>query len=105
AGEAWATDIAPAGSRAWWLLGERRLGGAWFAALLINDLKGILELSLVDTTRKRFLRELEQRRREEGAWVELPGEYAWRLVREALDIGNRQGTPLPTRYRNLREAF
>jgi hypothetical protein len=103
--EAWATDIDPSGARAVWLLGDRPLGGAWFAALLLNDLKGVLELSLVDTTRKRFQRELAERRREPGAWVKLPGDYAWRLVREAVDVGREQGTALPTRYRALREVF
>ncbi len=103
--EAWATDIDPSGSRALWLLGERPLGGAWFAPLLLNDLKGVVELSLVDTTRKRFLRELEERRRERGVWVDLPGDYAWRLVREAVDINRATNTPLPTRYRPLRDVF
>ena len=103
--EAWATDIDPSGSRALWLLGERPLGGAWFAPLLLNDLKGVVELSLVDTTRKRFLRELEERRRERGVWVELPSDYAWRLVREAVDINRATNMPLPTRYRPLRDVF
>jgi hypothetical protein len=103
--EAWATDIDPTGSRALWLLGDRPLGGAWFAALLVNDLKGLLELSLVDTTRKRFQRELEQQRRTPGTWVRLPGDYALRLVREAVNIGRASGTALPTRYVALREVF
>jgi hypothetical protein len=103
--EAWATDIDPTGSRALWLLGERPLGGAWFAALLLNDLQGLAELSLVDTTRKRFLRELDQRRREEGIWVSLPGDYAWRLVREAVDVSRARGAALPNRYRPLRDVF
>jgi hypothetical protein len=102
--EAWATDFDPSGSRALWLLGERPLGGAWLAALLLNDLKGVVELSLIDTTRKRFLRELDERRRE-GFWVALPGDYAWRLVREAADVNRAQNTALPTRYRALRDAF
>ncbi len=103
--DAWATDIDPTGSRALWLLGNRPLGGAWFAALLVNDLKGILEMSLVDTTRKRFQRELEERRREPGTWVRLPGDYALRLVHEAVDVARTVGTALPTRYRSFREAF
>jgi len=103
--EAWATDIDPSGSRALWLLGVRPLGGAWFAAVLLNELKGALELSLVDTTRKRFQRELEERRRTPGTWVELPGEYALRLVREAVDSGREAGTPLPPRYAAFRDAF
>jgi len=103
--EAWATDIDPTGSRALWLLGTRPLGGAWFAALLLNDLKGILEMSLVDTTRKRFQRELEERGRDPGTWVRLPGDYALRLVREAVDVARAAGAALPTRYRAFREAF
>ncbi len=103
--EAWATDFDPTGARALWLLGDRPLGGAWFGAVLLNDLKGLLDVSLVDTTRKRFLRELEERRRERGEWVQLPGEYALRLVREALDNNRATDTPLPTRYRALRDAF
>ncbi len=87
--EAWATDIDPSGARALWLIGERPLGGAWFAALLLNDLKGLVELSLVDTTRKRFMRELDERRIQ-GTWIELPGDYAWRLVREAVDLNRSQ---------------
>lgn len=103
--EAWATDIDPTGSRALWLLGERPLGGAWFAALLVNDQQGLLELNVVDTTRKRFLRELEERRRTPGTWVRMPGAYALALVREAVDLGRAAGTPPPPRYRALRDAF
>jgi len=103
--EAWATDIDSTGSRALWLLGVRSLGGAWFGALLTNELKGLLELSLVDTTRKRFQRELDERRRTPGSWVALPGDYALRLVKEAVEAGRAAGTPLPTRYHALREAF
>ncbi|HET6316821.1 MAG TPA: hypothetical protein VFG86_10200 [Chloroflexota bacterium] len=103
--QAWATDFDPTGARALWLLGDRPLGGAWFGALLFDELKGLLDVSLVDTTRKRFMRELEQRRLERGEWVQLPGEYALRLVREAVDINRATDTPLPTRYRALRDAF
>jgi hypothetical protein len=103
--EAWVTDIDPTGARALWLFGKRPLGGAWFAALLLNDLRGILEMTLVDTTRKRYQRELEERGREPGTWVRLPGDYALRLVREAVDTARAAGSALPTRYRSFREAF
>jgi len=103
--EAWATDIDPSGSRAVWLLGERRLGGVWFAAVLLNELRGFQELSLVDTTRKRYLRDFNENRGSAGTWVSLPGEYALRLVREAIDTSREQGTGLPTRYRLMREVF
>ena len=103
--EAWVTDIDPTGSRALWLLGERRLGGVWFAALLLNDQHGLQDINLVDTTRKRFLKELEQNDRAVGSWVTLPADYALQLVREAVDLTREVGGGLPTRYRALRDVF
>ena len=103
--QAWVTDIDPSGSRAVWLLGERRLGGVWFAALLSNDQRGIQDMNLVDTTRKRFLKELEQNRGAAGTWVTVPGDYALQLVREAVDLTREVGAGLPTRYRALRDVF
>src|SRR5438105_2880614 len=38
--EAWVSDFDPSGSRVMWLLGERRLGGVWFSALVLNDIHG-----------------------------------------------------------------
>jgi hypothetical protein len=102
--QAWVTDIDPSGSRALWLLGERPLGGVWFAALLLNDQRGLQDMNLVDTTRKRFLRELEQNRAS-GTWVTLPGDYALQLVREAVDLTREVGGGVPTRYRALRDVF
>jgi hypothetical protein len=102
--QAWVTDIDPSGSRAVWLLGERPLGGVWFAALLLNDQRGLQDMNLVDTTRKRFLKELEQNRAS-GTWVTVPGDYALQLVREAVDLTREVGGGLPTRYRALRDVF
>jgi hypothetical protein len=102
--EAWATDIDPSGSRALWLLGDRRLGGVWFSALLLNDSRGLQEMSLVDTTRKRFLKDFEDSRRGAGTWVSLPADYALRLVREGVNLAREQGG-MPTRYRAFRDVF
>jgi hypothetical protein len=103
--QAWVTDIDPSGSRALWLLGERRLGGVWFAALLLNDQRGLQDMNLVDTTRKRFLKELDQNRGAAGTWVTVPGDYALQLIREAVDLTRELGGGLPTRYRALRDVF
>jgi len=103
--EARGTDIDPTGSRALWLLAERPLGGVWFAALLLNDLRGLQEMSLVDTTRKRFQREFEQSASGAGVWVNLPGEYGLRLVREALDLTRELGGGPPARYQAFRDTF
>jgi len=103
--EAWATDVDPTGSRALWLVAERPLGGVWLAAALLNDQRGLPELSLVDTTRKRFQRDFEASQRDAGTWVSLPGEYCLRLVREAVDLTREVGGGLPTRYQAFRDVF
>jgi hypothetical protein len=103
--EAWGTDIDPSGGRALWLVADRPLGGISFAALLVTDTRGVLELSLVETTRKRFQREFEVSRGGGGTWVSLPGEYSLRLVREAVDVSREVGGGLPTRYQALRDVL
>ena len=104
--EAWATDIDPSGSRALWLMGEPPLGGAWLAAMVLNEEEGLTDLSLVDTTRKRYQREIEQQRRDpRSTWVSLPPQYALELVREAVDTARSQERGLPTRYRSFKELF
>ena len=103
--EAWASDYDPSGSRVVWLLGERRLGGVWFSALVLNDLLGLQDMSLVDTTRKRYQRELDESRRRMGTFIALPPEYALRLVREAADQAREQGSGVPTRYHAFRDVF
>jgi hypothetical protein len=104
-GEAWATDVDSTGSRALWLVAEKPLGGVWFAPTLLNDQRGLSELNVLDTTRKRFLKDLEDSRKTAGTWVRLPGEYALALIREAVDLTHEVGGALPTRYRAFRDVF
>ncbi len=104
--ESWATSFDSTGTRALWLLGDRPLGGAWLAAAVANDLDGLLDVDLLDTTRKKALRDLDKRR--EGAeltWVELPSEYALLLVREALDLARSRGRAVPRLYARVRALF
>jgi hypothetical protein len=103
--EAWATDIDATGARALWLLAEKPLGGVWFSALLLNDQRGLQDMNLLDTTRKRFQRDFEQSQRDAGVWVSLPGEYSLGLIREAVDLTRELGGGLPTRYQSFREIF
>jgi hypothetical protein len=105
AGEASATEVDPSGSRGLWLVADRPLGGMWFSALLLNDTRGLQELSLIDTTRKRFTRDLDEMRKGAGTWVSLPGRYALALVREAVDLTREVGGGLPTRYPAFRDVF
>jgi hypothetical protein len=102
---AWATDIDPSGGRALWLVADKPLGGVWFAALLLNDMTGLEDLSLVDTTRKRFQAEFAQAQRQAGPWTNLPGGYSLGLVREAVDLTRELGGGLPTRYHAFRDVF
>jgi hypothetical protein len=104
--EVWATHFDPGGSRALWLLAERPLGGAWLAGLILNDVKGLVELELVDTTRKRFLRDLEEWRRErQSVFVSLPFEYALQLVREGVAEARGLGAALPLHYDRFQKLF
>jgi hypothetical protein len=104
--QAWATGIDPTGTRALWLLAERALGGAWLGAAMLNDLEGLVELELIETTRKRFLRQLdEQRRSEQAAWIQLLPTYALALVREGVDLAHDRAAGVPKKYPSFREVF
>jgi hypothetical protein len=103
--EAWATDVDATGSRALWLVADKPLGGIWFAPILLNDQRGLSEMNVLDTTRKRFLKDLNDSRGSAGTWVRLPGDYALGLVREAVDLSHEIGGGLPTRYRAFRDVF
>ncbi len=103
--EAWVTYVDSTGSRALWLVADKPLGGVWFAATLLNDQRGLIELNLADTTRKRFHKDLDDARKTSGTWVRLPGDYALALIREAVDLTHEVGGGLPTRYRAFRDVF
>ncbi len=103
--DALVTDIDPTGARAMWLLADKPLGGVWFAAMLLNDQRGLQDLSLVDTTRKRFQREFGEARRGATVWVNVPGPYSLQLVRESVDLAREVGGGLPTRYGAFRDVF
>ncbi|MCA1645202.1 MAG: hypothetical protein LC797_06930 [Chloroflexi bacterium] len=91
--QAWVTEIDPNGSRAIWLLAERPLGGIWFALLLLNEMRGLQDMSLLDSTRKRFAREFDNDRRAGGVRVLVPGDYALRLIRESVELTREAGVP------------
>ena len=104
--EVWATGFDPEGSRSLWLLGEEPLGGAWLAGTILTDVAGLLELELLDTTRRRFQRDLAEWRREPGgAWVPVPLEYALQLVREGVDLARGRQAVLPAAYPRFRDLF
>jgi len=106
--EAWATAIDSEGARRLWLVGDRALGGVWLADLVLEDIAGLTELELIDTTRKRFQRELSELRRDPvWAWVQLPVAYAKGLVGEGVALARElePKKPLPTHYPRFTELF
>src|SRR5262249_6218040 len=102
--EVWATAIDSDGSRRLWLIGTRPLGGVWLADVLLNDQAGIQDLQLVDTTRKRVQRELDELRRDaRWSWTSLPPAYALGLVGEGVALAEAADHPLPQRYQRYAE--
>ncbi len=104
--QVWATAFDGSGGRALWVLGDRRLGGAWLAGIVMEDRRGLRDVELMDTTRKRVLKDLEARRRAgDLTWVELPADYGLALVKESVELARSRGEPLPRQYPRLRELF
>lgn len=100
-----ATHIDGAGSRLLWIFADRPLGGAYWFIALLNDLAGLKDFVVRDTTRKRLAtEEAEARQRAEFTWVELPVPYAQWLLQEAAALNAESGQPLPTEYHAWREV-
>ena len=87
------------GTRTIWFAAERPLGSIYAVYLVVNDLNGLVEMNVRDTTRKRFAEdESGMRGRDPMAWVELPLDYARQLVQEAADTAQQNGRLIPEGY-------
>jgi hypothetical protein len=87
------------GSRSMWFGAERRLGGIYLVAVVLNDVDGLVDCAGRDTTRKRFSeQEATMREKDITAWVELPNDYACQLVQEGVDLAQASGQLLPPGY-------
>ena len=88
-----------AGTRSIWFAADRPLGGIYMLAVAINDLRGMIDLAVRDTTRKRFSeQEASLREKDIGAWVELPEGYAKQLVQESVDTARAAAAAIPPTY-------
>lgn len=84
------------GSRLLWLAYERPGGGLLTFNLVLNDIVGVKDMLVEETTRRRFERRLDE-------WVErtgntttdIPFEYALSLVAEGLALNAESGFPVP----------
>jgi hypothetical protein len=84
------------GSRLLWLLLERPHGRLTMFNLAINDVVGLKDVLIEETTRRRFERRIEEwnERTEHGA-IEVPVEYGLALLSEALALNAESQFPLP----------
>src|SRR5579884_2581324 len=103
---AMASHIDGAGSRMLWLFADRPLGGTYFLSSILNDIVGLKDCTVRDSTRKRLAaREAEAREREGITWVDLPIAYAQWLMQEAAGLNEASGTEVPVEYRLWRELI
>ena len=100
-----ASHIDGVGSRMLWLFAERPLGGAYLLAAVLNDLVGLKDFYVRDSTRRKLAaHEAEMRENPEITWVELPVDYARWLIQEALALNAESGFAIPTEYRYWRDV-
>jgi hypothetical protein len=84
------------GSRLLFLLVERPLGGMTTFSLAINDVVGLKNALIEETTRRRFERRLrEWNETNERLAVDVPVEYGLALLSEALALNAEADFPLP----------
>jgi hypothetical protein len=84
------------GSRLLWLLIERPLGGMTTFSLAINDVVGLKNTLIEETTRRRFDRRLREWNEHNERWAtEIPVEYGLALLSEALALNAESEFPLP----------
>jgi hypothetical protein len=85
------------GSRLIWLLFERPRGGGQISfTLALNDVVGVKDVLIEETTRRRFERQLaDWRERAERVPIEIPVDYGLALLSEALALNAESHFPLP----------
>jgi hypothetical protein len=84
------------GSRWLWLFVERSTGGGYVIGLVLNEIVGIKDAMVSDTTRRRFLEQVRDITRESQIeFVELPTEYARALLAEAVELNQKTGFTVP----------
>jgi hypothetical protein len=100
-----ASQIDGAGSRALSLYADRPLGGAYLFSLLLNDVAGMKDFFVRDSTRKRLAAREEEMRAQAGEWVELPIPYAQWLIQEALALNAESGFAVPHEYHHWKDVI
>jgi hypothetical protein len=94
------------GSRWLWLFAERSTGGGYFFGMILNELAGIKDVIVADTTRKRFLERIaDTTKNSEIEFYTLPPDYARALMAEALQLNQRSGFSVPSGLQTYRSTL
>jgi hypothetical protein len=100
-----ASNADGAGSRAMALFADRPLGGTYMFFALLNDVAGLKDFHVRDSTRKRLAAyEADMRESEDQTWIELPLDYARWLLQEAAGLNAESGTAVPLDYRQWQDV-
>jgi hypothetical protein len=100
-----ASQIDGAGSRALSLYADRPLGGAYLFSVLLNDVAGMKDFFVRDSTRKKLAAREEEMREQAGEWVELPIPYAQWLIQEGLSLNAESGLAVPHEYQHWKDVI
>lgn len=94
--------VSPAdgvGSRILFLLVDRPLGGMTTFNLAINDIVGLKDVFIEETTRRRFERRVQEwNETNQRSAHEIPVEYGLSLLSEALALNAESHFPLPREF-------
>ena len=93
------SPVDGSGSRLIWLAIERPHGAFMTFNLLLNDIVGVKDVFIVDTSARRLVAELELWTERSGFKpVDVPVEYGLALLSEALAHNAETRTPLPREF-------
>lgn len=97
--EAWASSSDGVGSRALWATLERPFGGVYGVAMVLNDIVGMKDCTVEETTRKRFTARMQEwRDRLDLPSLPIPLDYAPQLVGEALELNRESRFTVPREW-------
>jgi hypothetical protein len=99
-----ASQLDPTGSRALSLYADRPLGGAYLLSALVNDVEGLKDFFVRDSTRKKLAAREEEMREQAGTWIDLPIPYAQWLIQEAVALNAESGLAVPLEYRHWQDV-
>lgn len=97
--EAYSSFVWGNGDRLIWLVIPKFSTGLYFYQMIVNDIRGIMNCHVSETTEREFLRFKEEyMKNKEIILVEIPTEYCICLIKELQELGEEKGRTLPDDY-------